>query len=402
MCDSSEQQFEDSLMSSPVSEYRSIELGAGKELQNEMSESSEHESASAVRGAEPGVREREHARTTGIERHAVEERSLEQQSGNWRDEIASRLSNYAKRRGRKQLAGDYSMKLDFERPRRSNAATAEALEPIFDEPLNQPLQQTAAPEIELPEPSHDYAEAETDWRPAMTMAEFASGLDRPERSPEQPEAVPAPEPHKRRGQHRIIEFPRLFPLERAETSLDELAETLDKPRILDVPEETDQIVLPLADISLEMAQAEEAAPAREFELPNQVAGVSQRVFAGIVDSTVVFFATAVFAGIVLNMAKGMPHNKLTLMAGVVMPGVLWAVYHYLFLVHSATTPGMKIARLRLATFNAKPTTRQIRRTRALGIVLSFVSAGMGFGWALVDEDTLCWHDRISRTFLTNQ
>lgn len=373
-------------MSSPETEYRSIALGAEKELQNEVSESVEHETASP---------------RTGIERHAVEESSLEQQSGNWRDEVASRLSNYAKRRGRKQLAGDYSMQLDFERPRRSNAATAEALAPIFDEAaeqsLAQPANQATPRALEIPEPSAGYEES--DWRPSMTTAEIACSHDVPMRA--EPEPAPEPEPQKRRGQHRIIEFPRLFPMERAETSGDELAEALDKPRILDVPEETDQIVLPLADLSLEMQQAEEIAPAREFELPIQVAGVSQRVFAGIIDSTIILFATAVFAGIALNVAKGMPHNKLTLMAGVVIPGVLWAVYQYLFLVHSATTPGMKIAQLRLATFNGKATTRRIRRSRALGIVLSFVSAGMGFGWALVDEDTLCWHDRISRTFLTN-
>jgi uncharacterized RDD family membrane protein YckC len=405
LCDSSEQQFEDSLVSSPATEYRSIQLGPDRDLQNETPESVEHSPASPVSDAEASgehlaesrVHEKHHAHT-GIERHAVEELSLDQQSGNWRDEIASRLSNYAKRRGRKRLAGDYSMQLDFDRPRRSSAATAQALEPIFDESVPQATARAIEPEA----PS-GHAEPEQDWRPSMATSEIASSLDVPVGGHTEPEPVHAPERPKRRTQHRVIEFPRLFPLERAENSSDELAEAINKPRILDVPEETDQIILPLADISLEMQQqAEEAAPVRDFEVPIQVAGISQRVFAGLADTTLVLFATATFAGIVLNLAKDMPHNKLTLMAGLAIPGVLWAVYQYLFLVHSATTPGMKIAQLRLATFNGEPTTRQIRRTRALGLVLSFVSAGMGFGWALVDEDTLCWHDRISRTYLTNR
>jgi hypothetical protein len=27
---------------------------------------------------------------------------------------------------------------------------------------------------------------------------------------------------------------------------------------------------------------------------------------------------------------------------------------------------------------------------------------LGFVWAFFDEDTLCWHDRISRTYLVRQ
>lgn len=370
-------------MSSSVTEYRSIQLGP--DLRNEMTEETVEQQTTA---------------RTGIEQRVAEEHSLEQQSENWRDEIASRLNNYAKRRGRKRLAGDYSMQLDFERPRRSNAATAPALDSMIDEPMYQATAHAA----QTPAPDAPYVDPEADWHPSMTTAEIASSIDVPTRTHAKSETEEAPERPKRRTQHRVIEFPRLFPIERAETSSDELAEAINRPRILDVPEETDQIVLPLADISLEMQQqqAEEVATPSDFEVPIQVAGVSQRVFAGIADSTIVLFATAIFAGIVLNMAKAMPHNKLTLMAGVVIPGVLWSMYHYLFLVHSATTPGMKIAQLRLATFNGLPTTRQIRRTRALGLVLSLVSAGMGFGWALVDEDTLCWHDRISRTYLTHR
>ena len=37
-------------------------------------------------------------------------------------------------------------------------------------------------------------------------------------------------------------------------------------------------------------------------------------------------------------------------------------------------------------------------THALALALSSVSLGLGFVWAIVDEDTLCWHDRITRTY----
>ena len=44
--------------------------------------------------------------------------------------------------------------------------------------------------------------------------------------------------------------------------------------------------------------------------------------------------------------------------------------------------------------------RSTRRWRALAMALSAVSLGLGFLWCLLDEDTLCWHDRITRTYLS--
>jgi hypothetical protein len=41
----------------------------------------------------------------------------------------------------------------------------------------------------------------------------------------------------------------------------------------------------------------------------------------------------------------------------------------------------------------------LRRWRVLAGCLSAVSAGMGYAWVLLDEDALCWHDRITHTYL---
>jgi hypothetical protein len=40
-----------------------------------------------------------------------------------------------------------------------------------------------------------------------------------------------------------------------------------------------------------------------------------------------------------------------------------------------------------------------RQTRAAASALSAFSIGLGYAWALVDEDRLGWHDRISQTHL---
>jgi hypothetical protein len=36
------------------------------------------------------------------------------------------------------------------------------------------------------------------------------------------------------------------------------------------------------------------------------------------------------------------------------------------------------------------------------MIVSLISGGVGFGWAFLDPDTLCWHDSISRTYLTQE
>jgi uncharacterized RDD family membrane protein YckC len=78
---------------------------------------------------------------------------------------------------------------------------------------------------------------------------------------------------------------------------------------------------------------------------------------------------------------------------------LWAVFEYVFLVYTGSTPGMRLTGLRLSDFDGSTPGRTTRRWRALAMALSAVSLGLGFLWCLLDEDTLCWHDRITRTYL---
>jgi hypothetical protein len=60
---------------------------------------------------------------------------------------------------------------------------------------------------------------------------------------------------------------------------------------------------------------------------------------------------------------------------------------------------MRYAHLRLATFSGKRTTRLERMGRLGGLLLSVLPLGLGLVWMLFDEEHLCWHDRLSRTYL---
>jgi hypothetical protein len=53
----------------------------------------------------------------------------------------------------------------------------------------------------------------------------------------------------------------------------------------------------------------------------------------------------------------------------------------------------------LARFDGSPASRPLRRWRVLASYLSAASLGMGYAWVFLDEDVLCWHDRITHTYL---
>ncbi len=401
--DDSEERFESSLISSQRPDcYRSISLGPSERTPDLTVEE------------DPQVE-----RISRRERRAQLDRNLSQQAEAWRDTLSSKLDQYRNRRGKERLAGQFTMSLDFERSthRAVMSATAPVMEPEpqfeaqpgeqFDE---EPVAPSFGDEFDVPGPAAS-ASAEPRAEPALnpgmdavadpsTESNWAEPLQ--ESLPTPVQEAPAPPPKKKR-ERKVIEFPRLLSFDPPPPSRDELAEPiLNRPRIMDVPEETEQIELPLGGISLEPAHQEAMSAQQEVDVPIQVAAVSQRVFAGIADNVLILIATAVFAGIVLNFAGALPQTKPMLVAALVVPAIFWTAYHYLFLVHAAATPGMLMARIRLATFEGIATNRNIRRVRTMAMLISCLSAGLGFAWAFVDEDTLCWHDKISRTYLANR
>jgi uncharacterized RDD family membrane protein YckC len=77
-----------------------------------------------------------------------------------------------------------------------------------------------------------------------------------------------------------------------------------------------------------------------------------------------------------------------------------ALYKLVWTVAGRDTVGMQMAGLRLVDFDGNPPSQERRYQRAFGSVISFLAAGIGLVWALVDEDSLTWHDHMSSTFPT--
>jgi hypothetical protein len=53
----------------------------------------------------------------------------------------------------------------------------------------------------------------------------------------------------------------------------------------------------------------------------------------------------------------------------------------------------------LSRFDGTAVPRSLRRLRVAAVLLSGLSLGLGYAWAFLDEDRLCWHDRITRTYM---
>lgn len=241
------------------------------------------------------------------------------------------------------------------------------------------------------------------YDPAATMSldfppdEVPAVLQRVEAT--MPQLVVRPEPPK------LIQFPRPLAeptISSARTSLliDDLelaAPVLDTPRILYAaePEQMD-LLSSFADIQLE---AEVPRIHNAMDLPPQAAALRPRMIAGLVDSGIVLAAGLVFAMTFLAFA-GMPAQRnLTLLSVAATGSCLWFLFQCIFLVYGQATPGMRMAELELCTFAGEQVSLMGRAGRAMASTLSAVSLGLGFAWALVDEDRLGWHDRMTQTHL---
>jgi uncharacterized RDD family membrane protein YckC len=321
----------------------------------------------------------------------------EENSSAWRDELSARLNRYRARR--KMRPPRYpSLRLQFDAVESLGGADA----------MRTPLAPPAY------KPVSDHALALDGMAQYPAAAAYMDVHLRQEAAAEPaPPVVSAPTGHAASGHAsaghissghsakisaKIIEFPR-FAWGPPPPPPDQLAEPVsDRPRILEAPE----IALPapaLGGITIEAAERQEAEKRPGIDIPLQSAPLARRVLASGVDGLIVALAAAVFGSIFWKVAAVRPPlvQALGLTAGI--PCLFWAVYQYLLIVYTGSTPGLRAAKLELARFDGTSTNRRLRRWRVLAACLSGVSLGMGYAWVFLDEDVLCWHDRITHTYL---
>jgi uncharacterized RDD family membrane protein YckC len=79
---------------------------------------------------------------------------------------------------------------------------------------------------------------------------------------------------------------------------------------------------------------------------------------------------------------------------------LTILYRFFWGLLESDTPGMRFAGLKLVNFDGRAPSRRERLNRQAAYIVSLFSAGLGFVWVFLDEESLTWHDHISNTFPT--
>ena len=197
---------------------------------------------------------------------------------------------------------------------------------------------------------------------------------------------------------KIIEFPR-FAWEPPPPPPNQLAEpVIDRPRILEVPD-----VAPpppaLGGITIEPIEPQDPEKRPGIDFPLQSASLARRTAAALIDGLIVAIAATLFGLVFWKVAGVRPPGTQLVGISLGIPFLFWGIYQYLLIVHSGSTPGLRAGGLELARFDGTPANRSLRRWRILASYLSAASLGMGYAWVFLDEDALCWHDRITHTYL---
>ena len=289
----------------------------------------------------------------------------------WREEVSARLNRYRARR-RPRAPRYPSLRLKFDTLENSWAPSTRASEAPALAARHAAVEEPAPP-IAAPDPI-----------PPLMPA--------PEPTPRHVAPSPASETSA-----KIIEFPKWTYTPPVRYS--DLAEpVIDRPRILEAPE----IVPPppaLGGITIEEEQKQEPARRPGIDMPLQSAPLQQRLLAVAIDVVLVLLGGGVFASVYYRVAGAQPTVSQILGLTGGMLTLFWITYQFLLIVYSGTTPGLRAMKLQLQRFDGSPTNRNLRRWRVLGSVLSAISLGMGYAWQFLDEDGLCWHERVTKTYL---
>jgi len=297
----------------------------------------------------------------------------------WRQEIASRLEQHRARR--RQPADHRTMRLDFstDTPHSFGALASDSALPPPPARFAEIVLETARAQEQIkPEPKI--------IRFPRTQATFIPTIE--EVTLDELElAAPAPEIP------RIMEVAEPDPEEEMLVEVAETEYVEPYPAVQVAALEGEQLnLLPsFADIRLEP----ESSIDDDLEVIPRPAPLQQRFISGLIDVAIVGIATGAFVLTFAELAEEMPR-----MTWIFMPaagGIFWAIFQYIFLTFRRATPGMCMAQLELCTFAGTETTAHARQSRALASALSGFSMGLGYAWALMDEDRMGWHDRISHT-----
>lgn len=131
-----------------------------------------------------------------------------------------------------------------------------------------------------------------------------------------------------------------------------------------------------------------------------VAAPMHRACAAAFDGSMILIAYGLFLSVFHFLGGSFSPTKpviLTMSAAAVLIAMF---YGFVWVCAGGQTPGMRTFRLTLINFDGYPPDSASRWLRYLGACLGYCAGGLGLLWALLDEESLAWHDHISKTFPT--
>jgi len=213
---------------------------------------------------------------------------------------------------------------------------------------------------------------------------------------------------------RVIEFAG-----RGDTKLPPLDAEIPLPDLISVDEKASEAQVPdsapVAPGDVEL-QSEEAKPveivlgslAASEALPTvlrpvlPLAPLGRRFVAGLADLGVLLLGGALF-GLIFWIAGGHISYSPLNFAILAFASIFFVTAYFgAFTALAGATPGLLLFGLEVRNWEGQlPTTRE-SLWRAFGYLVSAAALMLGFVWALMDSESLSWHDHMSSTFITTR
>jgi uncharacterized RDD family membrane protein YckC len=258
----------------------------------------------------------------------------------WKAELDQRVQNFRRRRARARGATDSNPNLEFD------FEEAPEEEPVPPPPLpNQPPIVTTGIDVDLGHAT-PAAPADEHWGAAETVS-----------------AIPS-EPIFEREDHFL-------------------------------PHESQPVEFVLDDAPA--PSAPEPEPATRVIL---LAPMTRRLAGGLIDLATLIFSLGVFALIFWRAGGHISTHPLTVLALGFVVVFLAMVYFGAFTAIISTTPGLLWMGIEVRSMWGGPPTLRQALWRAAGCIVSASALLLGYLWALFDDQSLTWHDRMSETYLT--
>jgi uncharacterized RDD family membrane protein YckC len=165
--------------------------------------------------------------------------------------------------------------------------------------------------------------------------------------------------------------------------------------------------------------ANEAQPALEFLMPAPptprklsttveavidcdapVAAPMHRACAAAFDGSMILIACGLFLTVFHLLGGSFSASKPVILVMGAAAVLIAMFYGFVWVCAGGQTPGMRAFSLTLINFDGYPPDGASRWLRYLGACLGYCAGGLGLLWALLDEESLAWHDHISKTFPT--